>query len=137
MTVLAMLHAAIAGFMIFFMAAVPQAAFKTLSAKAVGAFLRVLFPRLFLFGLVLALLATGVAFQAGAGWQFKVSAAIAAGFAINLLVLTPQINAYRDRDLEGDAGARRMFGLLHMASVGIFLTQLAGSLTIAGLFAFT
>ena len=137
MTVLAVLHAAIAGFMIFFMAAVPQAAFKTLSAKAVGAFLRVLFPRLFLFGLVLALLATGVAFQAGVGWQLKVSAAIAAGFAINLLVLTPQINAYRDRDLEGDAGARRMFGLLHMASVGIFLTQLAGSLTIAGLFAFT
>ena len=135
MTVLAMLHAAIAGFMIFFMAAVPQAAFKTLSAKAVGAFLRVLFPRLFLFGLALSLLASGVAFHAGAGWQLTVSMAIAVGFAINLLVLTPQINVYRDRDLGGDAGARRIFGLLHMASVGIFLAQLAGSLAVSGLFA--
>ena len=129
-----MLHAAIAGFMIFFMAAVPQAAFKTLSAKAVGAFLRVLFPRLFLFGLVLSFAATGAALHAGAGWQLYVSLAIAAGFAVNLLVLTPQINAYRDRDLEGDSAARRMFGLLHMASVGIFLTQLAGSGVVVGLF---
>ena len=54
MAILALIHAAIAGFMLFFMAVVPQAAFKTLSTKAVGAFLRVLFPRLFLFGLALA-----------------------------------------------------------------------------------
>ncbi len=45
MALLAIIHAAIAGFMLFFTAVVPQAAFKTLSAKAVGAFLRVLFPR--------------------------------------------------------------------------------------------
>ena len=57
MVVLVLIHAAIAGFMLFFMAVVPQAAFKTLSAKAVGAFLRVLFPRMFMFGLVLALAA--------------------------------------------------------------------------------
>ena len=51
MAILVLIHAAIAGFMLFFMAVVPQAAFKTLSAKAVGAFLRVLFPRMFMFGL--------------------------------------------------------------------------------------
>ena len=134
MAILALIHAAIAGFMLFFMAVVPQAAFKTLSAKAVGAFLRVLFPRLFLFGLALALAACVVALVAGADWQLTVSALIAGGFAVNVFFLTPQINAYRDRDLEGDAMAKRMFGLLHMASVGIFLLQLAGSLTVVGLY---
>ena len=61
MALLAITHAAIAGFMLFFTAVVPQAAFKTLSAKAVGAFLRVLFPRLFLFGLALSLVASAAA----------------------------------------------------------------------------
>ena len=131
---LALIHAAIAGFMLFFMAVVPQAAFKTLSAKAVGAFLRVLFPRLFLFGLVLALAASLAAWLAGADWQLAVSVLSASGFAVNVFILTPRINAYRDRDLEGDAAAKRMFGLLHMASVGIFLLQLAGSLTVVGFY---
>ena len=53
---------------------------------------------------------------------------------MNVFVLTPRINLYRDRDLEGDAAAKRMFGLLHLASVAIFLAQLAGSLAIVGLF---
>ena len=134
MALLALLHAAIAGFMLFFMAVVPQAAFKTLSAKAVGAFLRVLFPRMFLFGLALSIAASGAALAAAATWQLYVSVGLAAGFAINVFVLTPRINAYRDRDLEGDAVARRMFGLLHMVSVAIFLAQLAGSLAVTGLF---
>ena len=134
MAVLALLHAAIAGFMLFFMAVVPQAAFKTLSAKAVGAFLRVLFPRMFMFGLALSLAACVAALVVDAGWQFTVSGLIATGFALNLLVLTPRINAYRDRDLDGDAAARRMFGLLHMVSVAIFLLQLAGSLAVIALY---
>lgn len=134
MALLAIIHAAIAGFMLFFTAVVPQAAFKTLSAKAVGAFLRVLFPRLFLFGLALSLVASGAALAAGAGWQLHVSLAVAAGFAVNVFVLTPRINFYRDRDLDGDAAAKRIFGLLHLASVAIFLAQLAGSLAIVGMF---
>ena len=134
MAVLALIHAAIAGSMLFFMAVVPQAAFKTLSAKAVGAFLRVLFPRLFLFGLALALAACVAALVADADWQLVVSGLIAGGFAVNVFVLTPRINAYRDRDLEGDATAKRMFGLLHLVSVGIFLLQLAGSLTVVGFY---
>ena len=67
MAILVLIHAAIAGFMLFFMAVVPQAAFKTLSAKAVGAFLRVLFPRMFMFGLGLSLAACIVALIAGVG----------------------------------------------------------------------
>ena len=89
---------------------------------------------MFLFGLALSLAASGAAFAAGAGWQLYVSLGIAAGFAVNVFGLTPRINIYRDRDLEGDAAARRMFGLLHMVSVAIFLAQLASSLAVAGMF---
>ena len=134
MSLLAIIHAVIAGFMLFFMAVVPQAAFKTLSAKAVGAFLRVLFPRLFLFGLVLSLTACVVALLADTSWHLAVSIFIATGFAINVFVLTPRINIYRDLDLDGDASAKRIFSLLHLFSVSIFLLQIAGSLTIVGFY---
>ena len=136
MSLLVIIHAAIAGFMLFFMAVVPQAAFKTLSAKAVSAFLRVLFPRLFLFGLVLSLAACIVALVAEAHWQSAVSVFIATGFAINIFVLTPWINTYRDRDLSGDVSAKRIFSLLHLLSVSIFLLKIAGSLTIVGFYSF-
>ncbi len=136
MSLLAIIHAAIAGYMLFFMAVVPQAAFKTLSAKAVGAFLRVLFPRLFLYGLVLSLTACIVALLADASWQLAVSVFIATGFAINIFVLTPRINFYRDRDLDGDAYAKRIFSLLHLFSVSIFLLQIIGSLTVVGFYLF-
>ena len=136
MSLLVIIHAAIAGFMLFFMVVVPQAAFKTLSAKAVSAFLRVLFPRLFLFGLVLSLVACIVALVAEANWQLAVSVFIATGFAINIFVLTPRINTYRDRDLSGDVSAKRIFSLLHLLSVSIFLLKIASSLTIVGYYLF-
>jgi len=135
-SLLAIIHAAIAGYMLFFLAVVPQAAFKTLSAKAVGAFLRVLFPRLFFYGLVLSLMACIVALLAEASWQLAVSVFIAIGFAINVFALTPKINFYRDRDLEGDAYAKRIFSLLHLFSVSIFLLQITGSFTIVGFYLF-
>ena len=77
---------------------------------------------------------SGAALATGAGWQLHVSLAVAAGFAVNVFVLTPRINFYRDCDLDGDAAAKRIFGLLHLASVAIFLAQLAGSLAIVGMF---
>ena len=141
MALLALLHAAIIGFMIFFMAIVPPSAFKTLSADAVGAFLRVLFPRMFLFGLTLSLAASVAGLVAGAGWQVTVSILIVVGFAVNVFVLTPKINTYRDRDrdrdVEGDVTAKRIFRLLHLAAVSIFLVQLAGSLMVASDYLFS
>ena len=137
MALLALLHAAIIGFMIFFMAIVPPSAFKSLPADAVGTFLRVLFPRMFLFGLTLSLAASVAGLVAGAGWQVTVSILIVVGFAVNVFVLTPKINTYRDRDVEGDVAAKRIFRLLHLAAVSIFLVQLAGSLIVASDYLFS
>ena len=90
----------------------------------------------FFLGLVLSLTACMVALLADAGCHLAMSVFIATGFAINVFVLTPKINFYRDLDLDGDAYAKRIFSLLHLFSVSIFLLQITGSVTIVGFYLF-
>ena len=51
------LHSLVVGFMIFFMAVVSPTIFKVLDETNSGVFLRELFPRMFLYGLIAMLLA--------------------------------------------------------------------------------
>ena len=120
-------HAAIIGFMIFFSAVVAQSVFKTLSQKAAGAFLRVLFPRMFLFGLILSLMASSVAAYDGVAEMALLSIFISTGFVLNAFVVTPIINKQRDAMLEGDENAGKKFKQFHFVSVAIFLVQLITS----------
>ena len=120
-------HAAIIGFMVFFSAVVAPSVFKTLSQKAAGAFLRVLFPRMFIFGLILSLAASTVAAYDGIAKVALLSIFIATGFALNAFVVTPIINKHRDAMLEGDAAAGKKFKQFHFVSVAIFLVQLMAS----------
>ena len=120
-------HAAIIGFMVFFSAVVAQSVFKTLSQKAAGAFLRVLFPRMFIFGLILSLMASSVAAYDGVAEMALLSIFISTGFVLNAFVVTPIINKQRDAMLEGDENAGKKFKQFHFVSVAIFLTQLITS----------
>ena len=120
-------HAAIIGFMVFFSAIVAQSVFKTLSQKAAGAFLRVLFPRMFIFGLILSLMASSVAAYDGVVEMALLSIFISSGFALNAFVVTPIINKQRDSMLKGDAVASKKFKQFHFISVAIFLVQLITS----------
>ena len=120
-------HAAIIGFMIFFSAVVAQSVFKTLSQKAAGAFLRVLFPRMFIFGLILSLMASSVAAYDGVAEMALLSIFISTGFVLNAFVVTPIINNQRDAMLEGDENAGKKFKQFHFVSVAIFLVQLITS----------
>lgn len=123
MSILLVLHASIAGFMIFFMLIVPPSAFKALSTDSVSKFLRVLFPRMFIFGLILSTIATIVGAATSKDLRTTLSGIVALGFVLNLVILTPRINKYRDMDLEGDKVAKRTFAYLHTASVIIFVLQ--------------
>ena len=123
-------HAAIIGFMVFFSAVVAQSVFKTLSQKAAGAFLRVLFPRMFIFGLILSLVASAVAAYDGVAEMALLSIFISTGFVLNAFVVTPIINKQRDAMLEGDDNAGKKFKQFHFVSVAIFLVQLIASLYI-------
>ena len=120
-------HAAIIGFMVFFSAVVAQSVFKTLSQKAAGAFLRVLFPRMFIFGLILSLMASTVAAYDGVAEVALLSIFISTGFVLNAFVVTPIINTQRDAMLEGDENAGKKFKQFHFVSVAIFLVQLITS----------
>ena len=120
-------HAAIIGFMVFFSAVVAQSVFKTLSQKAAGAFLRVLFPRMFIFGLILSLMASSVAAYDGVAEMALLSIFISTGFVLNAFVVTPIINKQRDAMLEGDENAAKKFKQFHFVSVAIFLVQLIAS----------
>ena len=122
------IHAANIGFMLMFAVVVAPAIFKVLSQKAAASYLRVLFPRLFIFGFVTSSIATIFSIVDGELLIAVVSTAIAFGFLFNAFILTPKINQFRDRANSGEVGAEKVFSRLHLFSVGIFGCQFFASL---------
>ncbi len=110
-----------------FSAVVAPTVFKVLSQKAAGAYLRKLFPRMFMFGFITSSCAAFAALFDGHSQNVIISVLVALGFLGNAFILTPQINKYRDALLAGDAAAKTMFGRLHLISVAVFLVQLLAS----------
>ena len=123
-----LIHAANIGFMLMFSVVVAPAVFKVLSQKAAASYLRVLFPRLFMFGFVTSSIATIVSLLDGGLLIAMVSAIIALGFLFNALILTPKINQFRDRSSAGEVAAEKIFARLHFFSVAIFASQFFASL---------
>ena len=121
-------HAANIGFMLMFAIVVAPAVFKALSQKAAASYLRILFPRLFMFGFVTSSIATFFSLVEGELLDIFVSAAIAFGFLINALILTPKINQFRDKANSGDGDSEKIFARLHLLSVSIFGSQFFASL---------
>ena len=121
------IHAANVGFMLMFMVVVAPAVFKVLSQKAAASYLRVLFPRLFLFGATTSYRYITAIFNNQVHIA-AVSAVITLGFLFNAAILTPQINRFRDKTIAGDVGAKKVFERLHLLSVAIFVSQVSASL---------
>ena len=122
-----LIHAANIGFMVMFSAVVAPTVFKVLSQKAAGAYLRKLFPRMFMFGFITSSCAALAALFDSHSQSAVISALVALGFLGNAFILTPQINKYRDALLAGDTAAKAMFGRLHLVSVAVFLVQFLAS----------
>ena len=123
-----LIHAANIGFMLMFSVVVAPAVFKVLSQKAAASYLRVLFPRLFIFGFVTSSIATIFSLLDSGLLVAVVSATIALGFLFNALILTPKINQFRDRASAGEVAAEKAFARLHLFSVTIFGSQFLASL---------
>ena len=121
------IHAANIGFMVMFSAVVAPAVFKALSQKAAAAYLRVLFPRMFIFGSVTSSIAALAAFIEGRENAAILSLLMAIGFIINAFVITPKINRHRDAMIAGYIDAKRAFARLHFLSVAVFIGQLCTS----------
>jgi hypothetical protein len=105
---------------------VAPTAFAALKAEDAGRFVRALFPRYHLFVAgTAALAAVGLI---GANPELALLMFAAAGLAVLARqVLTPRINALRDRHLAGDAAAGRWFDRMHMASVALNVVTMAAA----------
>ena len=109
------------GSMIFFMAVVSPSVFATLSTNASSKFLRTIFPRMFLFGFIIAFLSLILSYFSGNILNSILLIVVAVSFIINRNYLTPKINNFRDKELEGDEKASSNFKYMHLLSVLLFL----------------
>ena len=109
------------GSMIFFMAIVSPSVFATLSTNASSKFLRTIFPRMFLFGFIISIVSLIFTFISGNILNSTLLIIIAISFIINRNYLTPKINNFRDRELEGDEKASSSFKKMHFSSVLLFM----------------
>ena len=109
------------GSMIFFMAVVSPSVFATLSTNASSKFLRTIFPRMFLFGFIITFLSLILSYISGNILNSILLVIVAVSFIINRNYLTPKINNFRDKELEGDEKASSNFKYMHLLSVLLFL----------------
>ena len=118
------LNSILLGAMLFFVIIVSPTVFTALSNDQASKFLRLIFPRLFLFGLILSLItALGYNFS---GLYIEMTLALISSilFILNRNLLTPLINYYRDKEVEGDIKSKKYFKLLHLISVLFFVINL-------------
>ncbi len=121
---LTLVAAAILSFMIFFPLVVATSVFKVLDEKQSSKFLRIFFPKYYLYGLVL----SAIGFSFSTYYENKLSMLvfllIVVGFAFSRQVLMPKIN--QSKDLEDES----KFNKLHKFSVFINFLQIIGCIVL-------
>ena len=119
---LTLVAAAILSFMIFFPSVVATSVFKVLDEKQSSKFLRIFFPKYYLYGFVLSV----IGLTLSAYYQIKLSMLIflliMVGFVFSRQVLMPIINKSKD------LGDESKFNKLHKFSVFINFLQIIGSI---------
>ena len=128
------LHSLIVGFMLFFIGVVSPVVFKSLNNEVAGIFLRRLFPRMFLYGMILALIAFILTINNYTSIYWIISLVSAFFFATNLFFITPRINQFRDEANLGNSQSEKNFKRFHFLSVFLFMIQLLGSLYLLTIF---
>ena len=117
------------GFMALFVVVIAPSIFQSLEPADAGTLLRRLFPRMFLYGMVLTLAAAGIAILGAQYNLVLISFLSAAGFGINAYLIAPSINRARDELENGETDSTKKFALLHTTSVSIFAIQFLASIT--------
>tara|TARA_B100000989_G_scaffold117796_1_gene86637 strand:- start:23 stop:403 length:381 start_codon:yes stop_codon:yes gene_type:complete len=107
--------------MIFFIAVISPSVFATLSTNASSKFLRTIFPRMFLFGFIIAFISLILSYFSSNILNSILLIIVAISFIINRNYLTPKINGFRDKELEGDKKASSSFKYMHLLSVLLFV----------------
>ena len=124
MDLISYLNSILLGAMLFFVIIVSPTVFTALSSDQASNFLRLIFPRLFLFGLILSLF-TALGYNVS-GLYIEMTLALISSilFFLNRNLLTPMINYYRDKEIKGNIKSKKYFKLLHLISVLFFIINL-------------
>ena len=116
---LILITAAILSFMIFFPVVVATSVFKVLDEKQSSKFLRIFFPKYYLFGLVLSLIGLIIAIFDKNNMSLIIFLLIIIGFLFSRQFLMPIINKAKDNNNE------KKFNILHRFSVLINFIQIS------------
>ena len=116
---LILITAAILSFMIFFPVVVATSVFKVLDEKQSSKFLRIFFPKYYLFGLVLSLIGLIISIFDKNNMSLTVFVLIIIGFLFSRQFLMPIINKAKDNNNE------KKFNILHRVSVLINFIQIS------------
>ena len=116
---LILITAAILSFMIFFPVVVATSVFTVLDEKQSSKFLRIFFPKYYLFGLVLSLIGMIIAIFDKNNMSLIIFLLIMIGFLFSRQFLMPIINKAKDNNNE------KKFNILHRVSVLINFIQIS------------
>jgi len=112
--------AATLSFMIFFPLVVATSVFKVLDEKQSSKFLRIFFPKYYLYGFVLSLAGVILSIYFENKLSILVYSFILVGFIFSRQILTPMVNKAKDLNDE------KKFNKLHKLSVFINFLQIIG-----------
>ena len=121
---LLILYTSLLSYMLFFTICVAPVSNKILDENNKSKFLRNIFPRNFIFGLIIASLAFIFSFILKNHWSIVISFIISLGFIINLLIIMPKINFISDSDTLEKEKKKKQFRSWHFSSVLIYLIQI-------------
>ncbi len=116
-------HCILLGSMLFFAAVVAPSVFRFVSEREAGLFLRGMFPRYYLWGVIISLVMVPLAAYVSL-WLLLSSLILLSLFVIARQVLMPAINQSRDLAKQGDTVAKNRFNRLHRVSVMINALQM-------------
>ena len=117
---LTLVAAATLSFMIFFPLVVATSVFKVLDEKQSSKFLRIFFPKYYLYGFVLSLVGVILSIYFENKLSILVYSFILVGFIFSRQILTPMVNKAKDLNDE------KKFNKLHKLSVFINFLQIIG-----------
>ena len=117
---LTLVAAATLSFMIFFPLVVATSVFKVLDEKQSSKFLRIFFPKYYLYGFVLSLAGVILSIYFENKLSILIYSFIMAGFILSRQILTPMVNRAKDLNIE------KKFNKLHKLSVFINFLQIIG-----------
>lgn len=121
---LLILYSSLLSYMLFFTICVAPVSNKILNENNKSIFLRNIFPRNFIFGLILASLAFIFSFILKDHWSIIISFIISLGFILNLFIIMPKINFISDNKNLNKEKKKKQFRNWHFLSVFIYLIQI-------------